>query len=255
MGLLERARRHSAVIAETALASEHVEQLHGRLIEPLRDVVACDSAAIFAAGDGAVTSWNKEPRYLERFCALKDVYSRELAPMQQAASRDGGVSTDASVFSARERASLKVHREVLEPQRITSMLHIYLPVPPRGTTLICLSRTGRRARAFSTSEVEAARAVVPALILAEALCALRDVAVSPAARPTVGVRLTARERQIVVLVSRGLRNREIAEECGTSVHTVRKQLASVFDKLGVASRTELVARVALELATGSPGRS
>jgi DNA-binding NarL/FixJ family response regulator len=39
----------------------------------------------------------------------------------------------------------------------------------------------------------------------------------------------------------GLQNREIAAALGTSVNTVRKQLVSLFEKLEVASRAELVA--------------
>ena len=52
--------------------------------------------------------------------------------------------------------------------------------------------------------------------------------------------LTAREEQVVALVADGLSNREIARELGLSVHTVKKYLFHIFDKLGVSSRVELV---------------
>lgn len=52
--------------------------------------------------------------------------------------------------------------------------------------------------------------------------------------------LTPAEREVVALVCEGYSNKRIATSRGTSVHTVNNQLASVFEKLGVASRFELV---------------
>jgi two-component system nitrate/nitrite response regulator NarL len=52
--------------------------------------------------------------------------------------------------------------------------------------------------------------------------------------------LTAREREVVQLVARGLRNQEISSELKINEHTVRNYLFRIFDKLGVSSRVELV---------------
>lgn len=54
--------------------------------------------------------------------------------------------------------------------------------------------------------------------------------------------LSLRERKLVALVARGLRNREIAIELGITEGTVKVYLHAIFDKLGVASRTELAIR-------------
>ena len=54
--------------------------------------------------------------------------------------------------------------------------------------------------------------------------------------------LTPRERQLVGFVRTGLRNREIAERLGVTEGTVKTYLHSVFEKLGVSSRTELAIR-------------
>ncbi|RDV01691.1 DNA-binding response regulator [Sphingorhabdus pulchriflava] len=63
-------------------------------------------------------------------------------------------------------------------------------------------------------------------------------------RPTRTVRsddlLTKRELEIVDLVCMGLRNRDIAQRCNLAEGTVKIHLNSIFRKLGVASRSELI---------------
>jgi two-component system, NarL family, nitrate/nitrite response regulator NarL len=56
--------------------------------------------------------------------------------------------------------------------------------------------------------------------------------------------LTPRERDLVDLVRQGLRNREIAARLGVTEGTVKVYLHAIFDKLGVATRTELAIRAA-----------
>jgi len=62
---------------------------------------------------------------------------------------------------------------------------------------------------------------------------------SGAALPTVSETLTQREAEIVRLVGKGLGNREIAQELGLSVPTVRSHLTKLYGKIGVVSRVEL----------------
>jgi two-component system, NarL family, nitrate/nitrite response regulator NarL len=52
--------------------------------------------------------------------------------------------------------------------------------------------------------------------------------------------LTEREREVISLIGEGLKNREIAERMYISEATVRHHLTSIFNKLGVADRLELV---------------
>ncbi|MDJ0312347.1 LuxR C-terminal-related transcriptional regulator [Arthrobacter sp. H35-D1] len=63
--------------------------------------------------------------------------------------------------------------------------------------------------------------------------------VVPVEPRTVGVDLTLRERQIAKLAKRGLGNREIAERIGVSVRTVEGHLYQAYNKLGVATRSQL----------------
>jgi DNA-binding CsgD family transcriptional regulator len=66
--------------------------------------------------------------------------------------------------------------------------------------------------------------------------------------------LTAREQQVTRGVSRGLSNQEIAAELFLSPHTVRDYLKTIYDKAGVASRGELVAKLFAEHYQEGPDR-
>ena len=57
-----------------------------------------------------------------------------------------------------------------------------------------------------------------------------------------GPSLSPRERQLINLVRKGLRNREIADQLGVTEGTIKVYLHAVFEKLGVSSRTELAIR-------------
>jgi len=52
--------------------------------------------------------------------------------------------------------------------------------------------------------------------------------------------LSDREMDIIKLAARGMSNKEIADELGLSKRTVEGHLRSIFNKLGVGSRTEAV---------------
>lgn len=52
--------------------------------------------------------------------------------------------------------------------------------------------------------------------------------------------LTERERQVIVLISEGLKNKQIAERLFISPTTVTHHLSSIYSKLGVSDRLELV---------------
>ena len=56
-------------------------------------------------------------------------------------------------------------------------------------------------------------------------------------------RLSARETQIAELILRGWGNREIAQALGITTTTAKKHLGRIFDKVGVDSRAQLMARL------------
>ena len=58
--------------------------------------------------------------------------------------------------------------------------------------------------------------------------------------------VTSREREVATLLARGLSSAEIAEALVLSPYTVQDHIKSLYEKLGVGSRQELVARVFLD---------
>jgi two-component system nitrate/nitrite response regulator NarP len=72
-------------------------------------------------------------------------------------------------------------------------------------------------------------------------------------RASMGPSLTPRERELIELVRRGLRNRDIAAELRVTEGTVKVYLHAIFDKVGADNRTELAMRAA-ELLGGKPAQ-
>jgi len=81
------------------------------------------------------------------------------------------------------------------------------------------------------------------------LAAIRNAAaggLSFSVRPGEPIALSAREFDVVRLVVEGRSNDEIAAQLGIAAKTVETHLRRVFERLGVASRTELATRALRE---------
>jgi DNA-binding NarL/FixJ family response regulator len=64
--------------------------------------------------------------------------------------------------------------------------------------------------------------------------------VKPVLSAADGLRLSKRERELLVLLAKGLQNKEIANRLSISVPTVNNHLYNMFRKLGCSNRTEAV---------------
>lgn len=74
------------------------------------------------------------------------------------------------------------------------------------------------------------------------ICGVRGLVIDlPLARTELPECLTDAERDVVELLLEGRTNQEIADLRGRSYRTIANQLAAIYRKLGVASRTELIA--------------
>jgi two-component system nitrate/nitrite response regulator NarL len=59
------------------------------------------------------------------------------------------------------------------------------------------------------------------------------------------LRLTRREREVLLWVGGGMSNKEIARQLGLSDGTVKQHVHNIFQKTGTRRRHELVAQMAL----------
>ncbi len=186
--------------------------------------------------------------------AQADLHWNDRIQLNRGAAQRGGVAVDVDVLGPRVRDRMFFYREVVAGLGIRLFAVGILEAPGRPTQCIYLGRTSRGAR-FKGGELAMLRAAVPILAMGHAL---HDrVAVSPGAsdldsrrgrlRDTPGppaARLTAREDQILLYLSKGLRNAEIASALGTSPATVKNQVSAILTKLDVSNRTELAGRMA-----------
>jgi LuxR family transcriptional regulator, maltose regulon positive regulatory protein len=76
----------------------------------------------------------------------------------------------------------------------------------------------------------------------DAAAGAADVASKTAVLPRLVTALSDRELQVLRLVAEGKPNRVIADDLYVSIHTVKKHVTHILDKLGAANRTEVAAR-------------
>ena len=78
-------------------------------------------------------------------------------------------------------------------------------------------------------------------VAASVVARIADLTREPAApAPGLAEPLTVREREVLIEIARGLRNKEIGRELGITVQTVKNHVHSVLAKLGVHRRRQAV---------------
>lgn len=179
----------------------------------------------------------------------------------------GGSMVICSFLTAKES-----HRELVRQILGDQVCLIYIQCALKGCK-ICPGKKQKHADAAETekqiafeipTEADAVisthnRAATASLL---ALCKL--IASAPAtpaqkaeggrARASIADMLSAREREVLSLLSKGLRHKEVAERLGISATTVRTHIERACVKLSASSRTEAVARF-VALSRQFPGNS
>jgi DNA-binding CsgD family transcriptional regulator len=194
------------------------------------------------------------PRYFAETAPFYRAYAQRLPAFEKDLTRARAVMArvggfvDVEVYSDRERRNLPAFAELVRPERISSML--MAPVHCNGVasgTLILL-RKGLGSRFTHDRLLQAIpllravgfvhRAFIPA--------GARRISRAPSpprpGRRALG-KLTEAETEVATLVAEGYQSLRIASTLGKSVHTVRRQLESIYRKLGLGNRTELSALV------------
>jgi DNA-binding CsgD family transcriptional regulator len=176
--------------------------------------------------------------YVTHFHRLDPLHPRRFA----ASGRSVVTMDDAVPRAAFERSSY--YRDFLRPVGGRHEVELYLREGGRLVAGISLLR-GPDHPSFAGAEVALLAKARP--YVEYALGIERRVA---AASHAVGG-LTPRQLEVVRLVCAGASNRGIGRELGIGLPTVKTHLEHVYEKLGVRTRAQLVARVA---ATGAPDR-
>jgi predicted ATPase/DNA-binding CsgD family transcriptional regulator len=112
-----------------------------------------------------------------------------------------------------------------------------MPAPIREMVDRWLSPVHRSLGPAAARLIAAGRRLGPEEAVSLALANEPEDAAGPGPRRT----LTRREREVAVLVARGLTNRDIAAELFLSVRTVEVHVDHIFSKLGFHTRTQLAA--------------
>jgi DNA-binding NarL/FixJ family response regulator len=137
-------------------------------------------------------------------------------PLEEAARAVAEEGTQAILLLSEDDRSMRLLREVaprgwgvISPDALPEELSAAIIAVAQGLVVLPRSLTGRLLRG--------------------------QEAVEEPAEP-----LTAREREVLGLLGRGLSNKMIARDLRISEHTVKFHVSSIYAKLGAASRTEAV---------------
>lgn len=222
-------------MVEFAASTEGRAQLAEGLLGLLQRRIGFDAAAILRIADAEWYCYQKPAVSSER----ASVYNGEAMLLAGASQRLGGVMLYEDVLPVRERERFHVYDEHLRPLGANSVAAVYIQRRGVVSSVFGLGRYGQ-AR-FHDRQIAVLKALQPTLTLLMD----RDEALRAGGQLQLFPELSAREREIIEYVGRGLQNREIAALLGTSSFTVRNQLSRVYRKLEVTNRTELV-RCAIE---------
>lgn len=229
-------------VVDIAAAAGSLQGAMAETMTLLQDRLGFDTGSLVSRSSNWMVSWNK-PESCERLWNQRGpMYLQELSGFVHAALGPTGVVQDTEVLppGVRERAAF--YDEYMRPIGGGCLLTVGL-ITPSGEYGLTVNRHGRGR--FHDAERDLLRHLRAVLTLAvRGLVAPAPQLLVPT-HPVAG-KLTAREQEFSGYVARGLTNREIADLCGCSQHTVRNRLAVVFRKLEVTTRAELAALIAAE---------
>lgn len=207
-----------------------VQEVRSHVVELLTAKLGVDGVAFYDFGPNARASANTVVRdlavpLLDRIDRSYARVLEELVPVLPA-MQDDRVARRRDLPWAGE----SMWKEIFDSLGVRDTLSVWIDRGARGPAMIAMVRTSKRG--FGERERETVRLIEPALAMAERSAAMN-----------LPVDLTRAQRRIVEYVRLGLTNREIATALGVSPLTVRNQLSLVYERLDVANRTELVARL------------
>jgi DNA-binding CsgD family transcriptional regulator len=221
-------------LVEVATAAVNTREYEQGVLETLRRRLGFD-VAMFKRRDSCGTH-GLDPN-VELACRPRwDQFRLDALPVTRAALTQRGVAVDIDVLGLRRMQRLSYYQDLMRPHRGTSTALMTLT---RGGQPLATLALGRTHGSFSDPELAYLRSVVPAISVCEAALQATPPPLEPRSELS---QLTQREREVLAYLPLGYTNAQIALALGTAQRTVRNQLSSIYEKLGVASRAEAVAR-------------
>jgi DNA-binding CsgD family transcriptional regulator len=208
------------------------------VIERLVELIPADDAGYWEYGDDGdaffVSVCPCDPQAWEYWREAKvNGFLDDWWPLHDDRLRPLGTATFFSdVVTQREKRRHPWYAEIMRPGGMEHECKVLLPAPAGVTRGFYFCRD-RGNRDFDGRDRAVLNALRPHLEAVRRRWERR--------RPS-GNGLTAREREVVVLLRDGLTNQEIAERLVITSGTVRSHLENIFGKLGVHTRTAAVAR-------------
>ena len=135
--------------------------------------------------------------------------------------------------------------KALQPSAVVLILTAYdyeqyiFPLLEAGAAGYLLKDVSSRELVSAIQTVHKGEAVLHPAVARKVMERLRQTKVEPTGERALDL-LTKREITILKMAARGMSNNDIAQELHLSVRTIESHLGSIFNKLGVGSRTEAV---------------
>jgi DNA-binding CsgD family transcriptional regulator len=219
--------------ARRALAAPTRDELRRETLSALQPAVGFDFGIVWRPGEAEATLEGFDRRFWETYREREACYAGDMSALAGAACAEAGVTRDVTALDGPRRRRSAFYAEIIRPLGAGSFLTAVMRLRGQVVGLMQLGRAP--GFEFPERAAQSLRELLPIVTLAEA--ARPAPPLSPSACAT---NLSPREREVLGYVTLGLTNREIATACGTSPHTVRNQLVSLFKKAEVTTRAELV---------------
>lgn len=135
--------------------------------------------------------------------------------------------------------------KALQPSAVVLILTAYdyeqyiFPLLEAGAAGYLLKDVSSRELISAIQTVHKGEAVLHPTVARKVMERLRQTKVEPTGERALDL-LTEREITILKMAARGMSNSDMAQELHLSVRTIESHLGSIFNKLGVGSRTEAV---------------
>jgi len=149
---------------------------------------------------------------------------------------DGELNTE--IISELVKANRQARIILLTNIEESPILHLAVQMGAMGV----VSKTGNRQTLYKAIEkVNAGEVWIDRAMIADVLTQISRSRLDDQGNPEIArmASLSDREREVILLIGKGLKNKEIAVLLSISEITVRHHLSSIYNKLNVANRLEL----------------